>query len=82
MIARCEIHGVDEDDEGAYRVCCECYHVWPTRGDFARDNAETYRQMEEFDDSQGAANPGFVGNRRPIPDPNDETICPLCTHDL
>lgn len=32
----CAWHGVDEPDQGAYRVCLECRHVYATKADLER----------------------------------------------
>lgn len=35
----CFIHNVDESVEGAFQVCGECFHVYPTTEDLIRDDA-------------------------------------------
>lgn len=55
----------------SYQSCFECQTEWPTREDFDRQNRALYLSMM----SQ-------YGWALDIPNPDDETICPMCTHDL
>jgi hypothetical protein len=74
----CATHDQDEPwEEGDYRACAECGHVWHTEADFVAD-VLIARAHYEAD---------YVRYERAMPPdlaypPQDEWICPLCTHDL
>lgn len=67
----CYWHHVDESDAGAYRVCFECKHVYPT--------AEALREawVDTAADGYAPEVPTSAGA------PPAEQIygCPLCAHD-
>lgn len=65
----CWWHNADEPSEGAYRVCFECRHTYPT--------AEALRQA--WTEEVG---PAYAPGPAPAPPPADEILaCPLCSHD-
>ncbi len=62
----CWTHDVDEPDEGAYRRCLECGHVYQTAEDLQR---------------QWTANaPRFV-TPGAVPPVEQIFFCPICAHD-
>jgi hypothetical protein len=64
----CYWHHVDESDEGAYRVCFECKHVYRT--------AEALREAFMAEVAPDLSAP-------PLTTPAAEEIwfCPMCAHD-
>jgi len=64
----CYFHGEEPIPEGAYRVCGECWHCYPTEKDLLDTyNTELARVNQEPDS--------------PVTNPDDIYFCPLCTHD-
>jgi hypothetical protein len=65
----CYYHGLDEDPEGAFRVCGECFHV--------------YRTAEALREAWGAEVSEAVPESGPVTPPPAEKIlaCVYCCHD-
>lgn len=42
----CWIHHIDEPGDGAYRICGECFHAYPTARAMRRDYRHASRQAE------------------------------------
>lgn len=64
----CFWHGREPIPEGAYLVCAECGHCWPTEADLL---ADMQRVMMET----------HVGVTAPMSG-EDVFFCPLCAHDF
>lgn len=67
----CEWHGVDEPDNGAYRVCGECWHVFSTEMDLRQAWAEG------VEEAWGTR----IGPEDLLP-ADQIHYCPLCAHDF
>lgn len=63
----------------SYRSCFECGEVWETREEFQAANERTYAEMNAARDWEGER---LFETPLVPPEPEDETICPECTHDL
>lgn len=67
----CYSHEEDEPDDPCYRVCGECFHVFPTAADLVRDhNAEVQVMMAKWGGSLLVA-----------ADVEEIFSCPWCSHD-
>jgi hypothetical protein len=66
--SHCYWHHVDEPADGAYRVCFECRHVYPT----AEDLRAAFASEISPDLDDPAAEP---------PPAEQIYACPLCAHD-
>lgn len=74
----CMIHyRWEPDQEGDYKACLECRHVWRTEQEFIDDVLADRRQHAE-------ATLRYEGYTPPadLSDPLTQTFCPLCTHDF
>lgn len=67
MNDRCFWHGDEPIPEGAFKVCAECWHCWPTKEAFEADVRAMLMEL------------GAVGYPRPLA---DMPYCPLCAHDF
>lgn len=78
----CYVHNVVEPVDGAYLVCFECGHVYPTAGALRRDYRREYWRVS-----------GIAGAYPPIPlwrrlrsavtvRVSRVTFCPHCVHDF
>ena len=65
----CWWHGPEPIPEGAYKVCGECWHCWPTAADFEAD------AQKMIDEIGGMTSP-WPGGLTTL------TFCPLCSHDF
>ena len=66
-ITDCYFHGDEPVSEGAYRVCFECGHCYPTADHLLNAyNTEAAR---------------YDLPHTPAVRPSDIDFCPLCTHD-
>jgi hypothetical protein len=63
----CFWHGAEPIPAGAYRVCGECWHCWPTPDDLLRDVLRIYAE---------------IGLQSPPDDADQVWVCPLCSHDF
>jgi hypothetical protein len=67
----CFSHDEDEPGEPCYRLCGECFHVFPTAGDLVQDhNAEVQVMMARWG-----------GNLLMAADVGEIFSCPWCAHD-
>lgn len=67
----CYSHGEDEEQSPAYRICGECYHVFPTAADLVHDhNAEVQVMMAKWG-----------GSLLVVADAGEIFSCPWCSHD-
>lgn len=64
----CFWHGPEPIPEGAFRVCGECWHCWPTADDFEADVETMFAEVGVYGELSG--------------DPIDLPYCPLCAHDF
>lgn len=62
----CHIHHLDEPDDGAYRRCLECGHV--------------YRSAEDLQRQWTANAPPDLADRDTPPPVEQIRFCPLCLH--
>lgn len=75
---QCQIHHVIEVylHGRDYKVCGECWHVWPTEADFRRDCEALAMEMNTSP---------WRGNDPEWTTPDDLSkvySCPLCSHDF
>lgn len=68
----CYSHGEDEPQEPCYRMCGECYHVFPTAADLVRDHNEEVRIMMDK----------WGGSLLVATDVADIFSCPHCVHNF
>jgi hypothetical protein len=67
MNDRCFWHGDEPIPEGAFKVCAECWHCWPTKAAFVADVQAMSRETGAGDYPYDLA---------------DLPFCPLCAHDF
>ena len=63
----CSSHHLDEPDDGAYRRCLECGHV--------------YRTAEDLQRAWMANAPPDLADLEKLPPAEEIFFCPLCLHD-
>jgi hypothetical protein len=68
---------VEPTQDGDYRACGECGHVWRTEADFVTDVLIDRAHFEaDYVRYERAMPPDFEYAAQ------DQWFCPLCTHDL
>lgn len=76
--------GQPENPDGAYRICGECGHVFPTGADLVAQDLDAQRAGLAMA-ALVAIRDGGRGDLRP-PRPSDSgdeiRICPVCNHDF
>jgi hypothetical protein len=67
--------GQTENPDGAYRICGECFHVFPSEDELIRQDYEMKLAGRAlFEDDRGAPEPATNGD--------EVWICPVCCHDF
>lgn len=75
LTVHCHTHHVDEDDAGAYRVCRECGHVFPTARALRREHRRVWRDFPTRE-------PLRYRIRRQLVRASRIWTCPHCAHDF
>lgn len=78
---QCYWHGHEPAQDGDYKVCGECGHVWRTEAEFVADVERMLNDCAQFVAVQPEGHPGFGA---PVVPADLTTIryCPLCAHDF
>lgn len=76
----CLSHGVDESEAGAYRICPECWHVFPSAAALLADHAAL---VERLNAAPPAPPSGLFGGQMAAEtDPERVRYCAHCGHDF
>ena len=80
----CSVCGQPENPDGAYRICAECGHVFPTEADLVAQDLDAQRAGLAMAALVAIRDGGRGDLRPPRPvDSGDEIrICPVCNHDF
>jgi hypothetical protein len=74
--------GQPENPDGAYRICAECGHVFPTEADLVAQDLDAQRAGLAFARSSGMDGHGVLHDPEPASSGDDVWICPVCNHDF
>lgn len=80
----CMSHGVDESEAGAYRICLECGHAFPSAAALLADHAALVERLNTTPTPPPLAPPSglFGGPLVAETDPERIRFCPHCAHDF
>lgn len=83
----CYFHDSYEPDNPCYRICGECFHVYPTAENLIDVYNTVGRELEQFVKRMGVPShqcTPLCGGHQHVTETDAEMIffCPYCTHDF